>query len=264
MDKISLFSGIVDTHFHMLEMKKKGLDPDQILSYCFQNGLTAALDVAVKAERFQERLEICYKYPELFLTAGLSPAESGKTDAIKLQTLETQIRDPSVIAVGEIGLDRHWNYADPETQKKLFITQIELANQYNLPIVVHNRNADREIFHILRDIKVKGRGVIHCFSSDYEAAKAFIKLGFTISFSGSITYKNAVKIRETAQKIPLDYLFLETDAPFLSPQPVRGMVNHPGYIGYTYEFLAQQRGIHIADLITIVRSNFSSLFRINL
>jgi TatD DNase family protein len=251
----------MDTHFHILEMKRKGIDVPAVLDGCYQNGFVGGIDIGIRADDLAQRIQLLQSYDTIFLTAGLHPGEAGAEDIeARIHLLEEHIKPGHIIALGEMGLDWYRNHGTPEKQKQLFAGQIELANQLKLPIIVHNRDADREVLELLNAIPPRRGGIMHCFSSGYEAAKQYIEKGFFISFAGNVTYKKARPIQEAAARIPLDRLLLETDAPYLAPQAVRGKPNHPGNIGYTYRFVAALREIELDELISRIQSNFTTLF----
>ncbi|MCK5199212.1 MAG: TatD family hydrolase, partial [Spirochaetales bacterium] len=162
--------------------------------------------------------------------------------------------------IGEIGLDWNWNYGTKKLQIELFEAQIELANKYKLPILIHNREADKEVIETLKTTPPSSGGIVHCFSSDYQAAVNFLDLGLSISFAGNATYKKNSNLREVAAQIPEESIFVETDSPYLSPQKVRGKLNHPGHIGFIYETIAECRKMAIDELIISVKDNFLKLF----
>jgi len=257
----ALLPGMIDSHFHALSMREKGLDPDELLSRCFQGGFAAALDVAVDTNDFEERCTLLAPFKRVFLTAGISPfhaGSSGLTD--RLHLLEKQISSPRVIAVGEIGLDRHWDYGTPEEQRDLFVVQMEIAIGTGLPIVVHNREADRELVSLIEGHRPPKGGIMHCYSSDYPTAVRFVDMGFLISFAGNVTYKRSEAIQETARRLPAESLLVETDSPYLAPVPERGRPCHPALVAHTYAFVADLRGMAVDELVAHVGSNFSRLF----
>lgn len=217
--------------------------------------------MGTRAGDTKERAWIHERFPQILIASGLYPSEAENPRMIdRLDLLTVDLNTFPVAALGEIGLDYHWNYATPKLQKDLFSNQIQIANHYDLPIIIHNRKADQSVSEILKANRPEFGGIMHCFSSDYSFAKMSIDDGFYISFAGNISYKGSQAIRDTAQRIPLDRLLVETDSPYLSPQKVRGQTNHPGHIGYIYQEIAALRGIDLERLITAVRDNFYSLF----
>ncbi len=243
-------------------MRAKGLHPETLLDWCFSGGMSSALDVSVNPKDFEERRRLTDRFPQLRLTAGIYPSESNriaadpayKTELFSM--LREQLADPLVVAVGEIGLDGYHDYAPLEAQASLLREQLDLAAEYHLPVVIHNRECDGPTLDALSSAALERGGVMHCFSSDYAAAKKFADLGFFISFAGNLTFKSSQTLQEAARKLPIDLLLLETDSPYLAPVPARGRPNHPGYIGHTYEFLAELRGEPVERIVAAVAANF--------
>mgnify|MGYP006266146851 CR=1 FL=1 len=252
--------GSVDSHFHALVMKERGLPTTDLLRDAFDDGLSYALDIAVTLDDFEERRQELSELDGVYLSAGLHPSGAG---SVTFETAEPELRrllsQPRVVALGEIGLDRYRDHGTPEEQRELFLAQIELARELGLPVVVHNRDATPDILDVFRAHPPAAESIMHCFSADAEAARAFLDLGFSISYGGNVTYKRSDDIREAARMTPSDRLLVETDAPFLAPQAVRGRPNHPGYVGYTYEFLAELRGEAVEDLAGAARATFERI-----
>ncbi len=268
LERAHILRGMIDSHFHSLEMAREGLDPKAVLASCFESGLATALDVATTPENLSERRHLTGMFPGIFYSAGYYPSETARFAGSKeaagrmMDTLERELRNERSIAVGEIGLDEYHDYAPVESQLLLLRAQLEVAQRERLPVIIHNRNSDRLTYEALRSAGLEQGGVMHCFSSDYENARRFIDLGFLISFAGNVTFKNAPDLQETARRLPAESLLVETDSPYLAPVPVRGKRNHPGYVGYTYEFVAQLKGMAVEDLVEQVSQNFLQLFRI--
>lgn len=257
----NLLSGMIDTHFHGLIMELKGLDTKTVLKEAFDSGLEYAIDIGTEMSDVPKRLKLLSEFKNILFAAGNYPSEIERdTVPNLLDSLERIIKNNKIPAIGEIGLDWHWNYGTKEQQIELFTAQIDLANKYNLPVLIHNRDADTEIVEVLKKVTPAAGGIMHCFSSNYETAVQVLDLGLSISFAGNVTYKKNNILREVASKIPVKSIFAETDSPYLSPQKVRGKVNHPGHIGYTYEIIAECRKIPVKELIEIVKNNFFNLF----
>ncbi len=274
----------VDTHFHSLEMGRAGIDPASILAWCFSHGLSAALDVSVTVADVADRLLLAESHPGLAVTAGYYPSEARRfaSDAgharSMMERLESALENTRIVAVGEIGLDflprkpgvqapnpppssepgrdEDREYAPRREQEELFRAQVEIAAAKGLPVVVHNREADREILEVLRLRRLSRGGIMHCYSSDAQTAFKFIDLGFLISFAGNVTYRSSHVVQDAARRLPSKALLVETDAPYLTPVPLRGRKNSPAYIGYTYQFLAKLRGEPVEALVEQVRENF--------
>lgn len=258
---------IIDSHFHLLEMKQKKLNVAQEIQNCKDQGIFAILDVGIDADDLLKRTSYYRQDFNLLFAAGIYPSAVEKANSIDeidllIKTLANQIKNSPIfpVALGEIGMDFYHRYGSPENQLYLFTRQIELANQLNLPIIIHNRDGDEEILQVLRETPASKQGVVHCFSSTPQIAYQFIDLGYKISFAGNVTYKKAVEIQRTATKIPLSTILIETDSPYLSPQAIRGKLNSPLNVRYIYEFIAQLRNIPMEDLIKQVKENFIALF----
>lgn len=255
-------TGMIDSHFHSRMMLKKGIAPRNSLKKALELGLRGGLDIGTEAGDTAGRAALIDDLPQFGLAAGLYPSEAEHEKLQdRLDLLVRDIENLPVVAVGEIGIDLHWNYATMERQRELMIQQVEIANRYGLPTIVHNRDADKEVAEVLKEHPPLAGGIMHCFSSGPEAAKIFLNSGMYISFAGNITYKKSDEIRAAAARtVPIDRLLTETDSPYLSPQAVRGKPNHPGHVGYVYEEVASLRGMDLEELVEAVQKNFFRLF----
>jgi TatD DNase family protein len=253
--------GSVDSHFHTMVMQEKGLPATDILSRCFADGLAYGLDIGISPDDFDERAAVLAGFERVYLSVGLHPHNAGSvTFAAAEETLRRRLRHEKVVALGEIGLDWYRNHGSPHEQRELFLSQIALANEVGLPVIVHNRDAAADILAVFEAHPPARESVMHCFSAGPGEARRFLDLGFTLSFGGNVTYKRSDDIREAARLTPADRILLETDAPFLAPQVVRGRPNHPGFIGYTCEFLAELRGESAGDLARTTARTFERIF----
>lgn len=259
--------GMIDSHFHLLGMKEKELNLDIELRFCHDTGMFALLDIGIEPDDLIKRVKYKRDDIKMLFAAGIYPgavshadSESAIEDIINL--LEKTINDSPVkpCAIGECGIDNFHKYGTPQLQRTLFDQQIELANKMDLPIIIHNREADKEIIEALQANPVNRAGIIHCFSSDKKTAFKLVELGFKISFAGNITYKNSPDIEEAAKKIPANAILAETDSPYLTPQAVRKFFNVPSYVGYIYEKIAILRNHQTAEMVSQVKRNFISLF----
>jgi TatD DNase family protein len=259
--KTHVVSGSVDSHFHTLVMEERQLPATDILARCLAEGMAYGLDVGVTLADLDERLERLSQLDPIYLSVGVHPHNAGSVTFAEAEpTLRRGLAEQRVVALGEIGLDWYRNHGTPEQQRALFVSQIELANELGLPIIVHNRDADEDILDVFSSHPPARESVMHCFSGGPEHARGFLDLGFTISFGGNVTYKRSEEIREAASITPADRILVETDAPFLAPQAVRGRPNHPGFVGYTYEFLAELRGETPEGLARATRETFERIF----
>ena len=262
-----LLPGMIDSHFHYMEMQKKGIDSTKIIKECFDAGMEAMIDISTSTSNYDARLQFALQNKNLFISSGISPGKAeNQIEEIEkmLEVLETQIIDAKttkrLIAIGEIGLDWYWKHGTPEKQIFLFEKQLELANKYDLPVIIHNREADKEVLNILKKKAPSRGGILHCFSSDYSFALSCIDLGFFISFAGNVTYKKNRTLLEAAKRVPVSSILVETDSPYLSPREVREIPNNPAFVGYTYKFIAEQRGEDINSFVLSVKDNFGCLF----
>ena len=260
--ELQLSPGMIDSHLHLSELERKGVDPVAVMSACFAAGLEHALDVGISTDEFERRRERTRLMPSIGLAAGLHPVISAEPELDpRLEALRTQLDEPTVVALGEIGLDRYRMYAPIERQRYLFERQLRWAAERGLPVIIHNRDADSDILAAVDSVSPSpSLGVMHCFSGEPWFAREALARGFHVSFAGNLTYRKAESVRDAARIVPWDRLLVETDAPYLSPQARRGRTNHPGLIGYTYAALTELRGVSPQYLIERVRENYRALF----
>ena len=250
---------IVDTHCH-LYFEELNKDLDGVLSRANELGVNTFICVGTNLSDSYESLILAQKYKSIYATAGIHPHDSKDAAEDDLQELRKLLDNEKIVAVGEMGLDYFRNISNSDTQKTVFKDQLKLADETNKPIVFHNREADEDIIKILSDFP-NVIGVAHCFSSSYETAIKLIEMGFYISFSGNLTFKNS-HLPEVAKKLPLDRLLVETDSPFLSPVPYRGKTNEPGRARYVAEKLAEIFDSDIDQIASITTANAKNLFNL--
>lgn len=247
---------LIDSHCHL-----NFPDLAQRLPEVLQNMATAnvmqALAISVSRDSFAEVLAIAEQHPHIFATVGIHP-DDPNTEEFTLDELIRHARHEKVVGIGETGLDYHWCKGDLTWQHQRFITHIQAANASGLPLIIHTREAGSDTLAILRDHHAHA-GVIHCFTEDMNFARQALDLGFYLSFSGIVTFKNAKQIQEVAQYVPADRYLVETDAPFLAPVPHRGKSNQPAFVRHTAEFLAQLRQ---TDLCTIAHQSSTNFYRL--
>ena len=257
---------VADTHFHALEMERRGMDAEGLLEEAFERGLAAAVEVAVDENDFPRRLALAARFERLRLTAGIHPLAVNSDKAgwdERFESVHVQAAAPEVVGIGETGLDFFRDHSPRDMQERAFKDHLELSRLLKKPVVIHNRGADARIVKILRSCPAHS-GIMHCFSSDWETAQAVIEAGFHVSFAGNLTYKKSDTMRDAAARIPLDRLLIETDSPYLPPQAVRGHNNHPGHIGWTLECLAEIRGMDVSVLALNLNKNAEAVFNIPL
>ncbi len=240
---------LIDTHAHLSMLSAKGLPVHELLEGLFSTGFGGIIDVGTKPDDLETRLAEFGRYPLVRFSAGIWPSAEAISEAERsVETLRRTIEAcgaDRIVAVGECGIDRHWNRAedgaDAEGERMLLRMQAELALELDLPIIIHSRDAAEETAAVLAEFPGL-RGVIHCFSYGPAEARRFLDLGFHLSFSGTVTYKNAGEQREAARTVPADRLLAETDAPYLAPVPHRGKSADPAMVEFTYRALAEARG----------------------
>lgn len=195
----------------------------------------------------------------VYSALGLYPGIAAQDPEGELKRLEILVEEFKPAAIGEIGLDYHWNYGTPDLQRHLFASQIRLANRFSLPVIIHTRNADRDTASVLKATPPNRGGILHCFSSDWDFACVCLDLGLFISFAGNLTYKKSDSLRDTAIRLPAESLLVETDSPYLAPDGRRGKTNTPLFIPAVYDILADIRGVKMNHLIDDVNRNFFNL-----
>lgn len=250
-----------DSHFHSAAMAERGLDVGSIIAELAGRDAGILVDVAIEPEDLVRRRELTGEYPKILYSAGIHPSRSGRVDwSEAIELCSRQLETESIAAVGELGLDWYREYAPRPRQIEIAEAQLALALRFDLPVIVHNREADADVAGLLRTAGLPRGGVMHCFSSGAEWVAPFLDLDMYISFAGNVTFPSAQRLREAAALVPDDRLLVETDAPFLAPVPHRGRPNHPGLIIHTYEMLAEVRGVPPRHLIELVATNVRRLF----
>ena len=250
---------LIDSHCH-LYMGSWHKNLDFVLLRAKEGGVGKIICPGIDIESSWRSLSIAQNHENVFAAAGIHPHDAENTPIDYIDQLRDILTQQKIVAVGEIGLDYYRNISDAETQRKVFKKQLKLAKELNFPVIIHNRNADDDIIHIIQQVSPI-RGVAHCFSSELTTAKILLDLGFYISFAGNLTYKNS-ELPEVAKEIPLDRLIVETDAPFLCPAPYRGNENEPIHVKLIAEKLAECTGVSFKTIESVTRNNTESLFNI--
>ena len=252
-------SYLIDTHCH-LDMLEGDLD--LFLQNARQNNVQKIIIPAIEPKDFEKIIEISKKYENVYTMLGVFPSEAAKWEEKAEEYIKELVRANKIVAIGEIGLDYYWDKSFIDLQKEVFIKQVELANELNLPIVVHNREAHKDTFDILTEYNKTSEVLFHCFSGSPEFALECVKKGWYIALGGVVTFKNAQKMKDVAKVVPDDKLVLETDAPYLTPVPFRGKQNEPAYIKYTAEEIAKIREVDLEHIEKITSENAERIFKI--
>jgi len=254
---------IIDSHCHLADPKLRG-DLEGALERAAQERIDTIVAVGAISSIETDRLtvEIAERHANVYAAIGVHPHDAKDCDANRLSQLRELAHSKKVVAIGESGLDFHYMHSPAEAQEASLRRHLELATELDLPIVIHCRNAEDRLASIVREVGMPSRGgVIHCFTGNRVAAREFVALGFYISFSGIVTFRSARELHLAAPTIPDDRVMVETDAPYLAPEPYRGKRNEPAFVRRTLEVLASLRGVEADHLATITSENARRLFR---
>jgi len=247
---------MIDTHCHLYD-KKIINDLDRVVKDAHQANISKMICIGDNIQTSKQSVAISNKYEQIYASFGVHPHEAKDVPQFYLDTIKKNISNKKVVAIGEIGLDYHYNFSEPKIQKKIFREQLELAKELDVPVVVHCREADQDLYNVILESK-HSKGVIHCFASDILFAKKIIDLGYYISFTGMITFiKN---LESVAKEINLKHLLIETDAPYLAPIPYRGKVNQPAYVKEIAKKISDIKGLPLQEVDDITTKNAFSLF----
>ncbi|SDI96634.1 TatD family hydrolase [Alteribacillus bidgolensis] len=254
---------LFDTHVH-LNIDQFEEDVEDTINRAKSEGVEWMTVVGFDRETIPKAMELAETYDFIYAAVGWHPVDAIDMTEEDLKWLEELAADPKVVALGEMGLDYHWDKSPKEVQKEVFRKQIHLAKKVNLPIIIHDREAHQDIVDILKEENAaETGGIMHCFGGSLEIAKECLKMNFYISFGGPVTFKNAKKPKEVAKEIPMDRLLVETDSPFLAPHPYRGKRNEPAYVKLVAEKIAELKEISFETLAEQTTANAKKLFRIN-
>ena len=249
---------LIDTHTHINYLEK--ITQEESVKNAAENGVEILLVPAASPEDVDTVPELVKKFDNVYGMLGVHPEDAEKwTDDI-LDKIREYSRSEKIVAIGEIGLDYYWDKEHKDIQKDIFIKQVKLANELNLPISVHDRDAHKDTFDILKEYNKTSKVVLHCFSGSVEFARECLKEGWYIAIGGVVTFKSAYKMQEVAKSVPLDRLLLETDAPYLTPVPFRGKENQPAYVKYVAEEIAKLRGITSEEVAHATSENAKKIF----
>lgn len=253
---------LFDTHTH-LDSKDFDGDRKEVIERAYANGVTRMVNVGFDRETIPTTMELVEEYDFIYAAVGWHPVEAITMQPGDLEWIESLCKHEKVVAIGEIGLDYHWDKSPKEVQHRVLREQIGLARSINMPIVIHNREAHEDIVRILREEKASEvGGIMHSFSGSWETAKMCLDMGFHLSFGGPITFKNAKQPKEVLQQVPMDRLLLETDSPYLTPHPYRGKRNESAHVRLVAEAAAELKGVSLEEISEITTKNALTLFGI--
>ena len=253
---------LIDTHCHLdrLDLAAHGGSLDAVLEAARACGVQRFLCIGINVANAPTVKALAERYADVFCTVGVHPLDLQDSQEPTLQWLLDALAHPRVLAIGETGLDYHYRPQDAEQQQAAFRLHLEAAQLTGKPVVVHTREAREDTLRCLREAALPQAGVLHCFTEDWAMAEAALNIGFYISFSGIVTFRNAEALREVARRVPADRLLVETDAPYLAPVPHRGKANLPQYVREVAEYLATLRGVSYAQLCEQTGENARRLF----
>jgi len=253
---------LFDTHTH-INSEAFNEDREEVIQRARDAGVTRMLVVGFDRPTITKALEIIDQHDDIYASVGWHPVDAVDMTDDDLAWIESLTHHPKVVALGEMGLDYHWDKSPKTIQKDVFRKQIALAKRLRLPIIIHNREATDDVVQILKEEHAEDvGGIMHCFSADWETAKHCLDMNFYISFGGPVTFKNAQLAKEVAQKVPLERLLIETDCPYLSPHPFRGKRNEPARVKLVAEALAELKQMSYEALAEVTMTNAKTLFGI--
>jgi TatD DNase family protein len=253
---------IFDSHAHY-DDEQFDTDREQLLGSMKDAGIGYIVDVGASIETTRKALDLAHKYDFIYAAVGVHPSEVEELDEDKIDLLKEWSQDARCVAIGEIGLDYHWPDPTPDLQKKWFSRQLQLARQQRLPVIIHSRDAAKDTLDVMNSEHAEEiGGVVHCFSYSKEIAAECVKMGFYIGVGGVITFKNGRKLREVVEQTEMDRIILETDCPYLSPDPFRGTRNSSLYLPYVVSKIAEIKGITEEEVIRITEDNAKRMYGI--
>ena len=251
---------MIDSHCH-LNFKKLSENFENIINNSKKNNISSILSINTKPEDFQDHLNLIKNYNSIYLSYGLHPSDVKSMNQIELQNFDQYCNNKKVIGIGETVIDLYHNYQFLKEQRQVFETHIEASIKHSLPIIIHQRNSEKEIVDILKNYKSNNLKLIfHCFTGSHQLLNFCLENNYYISISGIITFKNASNLRDIIKDAPLDSILIETDSPFLAPEPMRGKVNEPSFVKYTAKYLAEFFKLSLEEFEKITDNNFFNLF----
>ena len=254
-----MYSGIFDSHAHYDDTRFDA-DRDELVASFNEKGVETVITIGCDLATSQNAVALTEKYPNFYASVGYHPLEAETFNEKDFDTVKGLLSHEKVVALGEIGLDYHYDYSTKECQHKVFDLQLKLAEERNIPVIIHSREATLDPLNMLK--KYNCHGVVHCFSGSADTAKTLVNMGYYIGFTGVLTFDNAKKAKEACKEVPLDRLLLETDCPYMAPVPYRGKRCDSTMIAKTAEVMAMLKGVTPQEIIDITRKNAKQLFNI--
>jgi TatD DNase family protein len=255
---------LIDSHAH-IQGKEYAGEVTAVIARAREAGVKKIIAVGGAGDMSSntDAIALAESFPNVYATVGMHPHDAKDVGEKELNRLKELAANPRVVAIGETGLDYYYNHSPHEVQRRAFGQLIQMARETELPIVVHERDAAQHVAELLRsEGEGKLRGVIHCFTGNYEAAREYLDLGFYLSFTGIITFKNAEPLRDVVRKVPLEKILVETDSPYLTPVPYRGKRNEPAYVRFVADMIAKAKGVTLAEVARVTSRNTTDLFGI--
>ncbi len=259
-----MYNYIVDTHCHLDLIEEKGINVEEILKNCEEKNVKILQTICTRISAVEKILKYTKGNQNIYASIGLHPCnvsvEEFRTSAEILAICE---KNPKIIGIGETGLDYYHDLSQVELQKKSFLEHIEASTKSDLPLIIHSRNADDDMMEILKNSQKNQKypALLHCFSSSPALARCALGLGIYISIAGIVTFKNAEELQKIVKEIPLEFLLIETDSPYLAPMPHRGKINQPAFTFYVAEFIAKLKNLAVEDVIQQTTKNFHKIFK---
>ena len=245
---------IFDTHAHY-DDKQFSEDRDQVLSSMKEQGVGTIVDASAMVDSWERVLELTKRYPFVYGMIGVHPDEVGDLNEENFARMEQLLHEEKVVAVGEIGLDYYWDKEQYEIQKEWFIRQLQLARKLNMPVNIHSREAAQDTMEIMKEYAADMKAIIHCYSYSKEMAEEYVKMGYLLGIGGVVTFKNAKKLKEVVKAVPLSHIVLETDCPYLAPEPNRGKRNASSNLIYVAQTIAELKGTTTEEVIAVTEEN---------
>jgi TatD DNase family protein len=259
----------VDSHAH-IDGEEYDADRDEVVARARAAGVCAILNVGTgdpHSGSLERAVEVAERYEDVYAALGVHPHDAKLfDDGAESRLSDLLSRSPRIIALGEIGLDYHYNHSPRDVQREVFARQLRMAREAHLPVIIHSREADADTVAVIRAewAGTERGGVMHCFGGGMEMAEAVLEMGLMVSFAGNVTFKKADPLREVARRVPLERLFVETDCPYLAPVPFRGRRNEPAYVVETARCLAGMHGVELSELGRVTTQNFARFFGLTL